>query len=196
MSNIPSNAMPHAGGTSTNTDDRRATQPTGTRSDDSSVSYGSGYTPGAQQSGSYSAETSTYSRQPDQYRENQYRTVDYRDRSSGSLMEKARDHKTGIALGVAVGAIAAAAIPFMFSGKKKSSENRDVDYSADVYVDNREAFGRQTQGRQTSERQTYASASGSDATTGSSTSFSGSGRSSESTGFQSDSGRTNGTQNR
>lgn len=38
------------------------------------------------------------------------------------LMERAREHKTGIALGVAAGAIAAAAIPFMLSGRKNSSE--------------------------------------------------------------------------
>jgi hypothetical protein len=38
---------------------------------------------------------------------------------SAALMEKAREHKTGIALGVAAGAIAAAAIPFMLS---RSSE--------------------------------------------------------------------------
>jgi hypothetical protein len=52
-------------------------------------------------------------------------------------MEKARDNKTGIALGVAVGAIAATAIPLMFSGKKKSGGRQETDYSADLYVENR-----------------------------------------------------------
>ena len=138
MSNIPSNAMPHAGGTSTNTDDRKATQPAGSHDDTSSVSYGSQYSDRARPSGGYSAQAGTSSRQPDQYRQAGYQESDYGSRNSGSLMEKARGHKTGIALGVAVGAIAAAAIPFMFGGKKKQQGTREADYSADVYVDKRQ----------------------------------------------------------
>jgi hypothetical protein len=119
MSNIPSSAMPHAGGTSDTSSDTRAST-----SGSSSASYGSGT----------SSASGTY--QPDTYR----REPSYSDRSQdrGGLMEKARDHKTGIAVGVAIGAIAAAAIPFMFSGKRKSSErDYSAQYDRDVYVDNR-----------------------------------------------------------
>ena len=43
-----------------------------------------------------------------------------RSGSGTTLMEKARDHRTGIAIGVAVGAVAAAALPFMLSGRSRS----------------------------------------------------------------------------
>ena len=73
-----------------------------------------------------------------------------------SVMEMARDHKTGIAVGVAVGAIAAAAIPFMLRGRSGGQRSRSQsesyplassgDFSAsasqasgtsDIHVDNR-----------------------------------------------------------
>jgi hypothetical protein len=45
-------------------------------------------------------------------------------------------------VGVAVGAIAAAAIPFMLSGRKRSNERRDYssDRRSDVYVDARDTW--------------------------------------------------------
>lgn len=106
MSNIPNSAMPHAGGTSTTANDT-------TKSSVKTSTYGSDDARGSQQGDTYYAD---------------------RSRRSGGLMEKARDHKTGIAVGMAVGAIAAAAIPFMFSGKKKSSGN-SAQYDSELYVD-------------------------------------------------------------
>lgn len=136
MSNIPNSAMPHAGGNSTKAEDgRQSTQNTGTRADNPTTSYGNQDTSRSQQSDINFAAGGPVSRQPDRDRE----TNSQRERSS-SVMEKARNHKTGIAVGVAVGAIAAVALPFMLSGKKKSSDRRDIDYSADVHVDNRDSY--------------------------------------------------------
>ena len=123
MSTIPNSAMPHAGGTTTN--ENSSSQ---NRSGSQAGSFGS-ETRGSSQSGFPSG--SSY-RSPESYS----RDADfYADRSRGgaSLMERARDHKTGIAVGVAVGAIAAAAIPFMFGSKRKSAQ-----YDREIYVDNRE----------------------------------------------------------
>lgn len=57
-------------------------------------------------------------------------------RNGTGLMERARDHKTGIAIGVAVGAIAAAAIPFMLSGRMRSGERGGTsgEQRSDLYV--------------------------------------------------------------
>lgn len=82
MSTIPNSAMPHAGGTASDTDTSSDYQNAGDTS--------------------FSDEGSRW--------------------DTTELMEMAREHKTGIALGVAAGAIAAAAIPFMLSGRKSSSE--------------------------------------------------------------------------
>lgn len=41
--------------------------------------------------------------------------------SGSGLMEKARGNKTGFAIGVAVGAVAAAAVPFLLSGRGNSA---------------------------------------------------------------------------
>jgi hypothetical protein len=134
MSAISSSDMP--GGSTINTDvSHDAAQMTGSGIDSSHSSYGSQYVPGVPLAGNSSAQSSSSARQPDRYAEGNYRT-----QRSGSLRDKARGHKTGIALGVAVGAIAAAAIPFMLSGRKKSSDRRDVNYSADVYME-RDKYG-------------------------------------------------------
>jgi hypothetical protein len=42
-----------------------------------------------------------------------------------SWMDKARDNKTGIAIGIGIGALAAAAIPFMLSDRSRT-EDRTV----------------------------------------------------------------------
>jgi len=108
MSSIPNSAMPHAGGgtTSSETNHNR-----------------SGSEHGYSGNGSYRS-PETYSRDADFFSD--------RSRSDMTLMDRARDHKTGIAVGIAVGAIAAAAIPFMLSGRRRSSE-----YDRDLYVDKR-----------------------------------------------------------
>jgi hypothetical protein len=134
MSTIPSSDMP--GGSTINTDvSRDAAQITGSGIDSSHSSYGSQYVPGVPPAGNSAAQSSSSARQPDRYAEGSSQT-----QRSGSLRDKARGHKTGIALGFAVGAIAAAAIPFMLSGRKNSSDRRDVDYSGDVYIE-RDKYG-------------------------------------------------------
>ena len=120
MSNIPSNTMPHAGGTNLSDDDgRKSTTTTGPR-DTHSATYGAAETPHAQQTDTRFEATGDVSRQ-----------------KTGKVTEKTRSNKTGLVVGLAVGAAAAAAIPFMLSKKKKSSERQDADLSADVYVDKR-----------------------------------------------------------
>lgn len=137
MSNIPNSAMPHAGGNSASAEDsRQATQTTGSRADSPAMNFDSQNNSRGQQSNTHHAQTGEISHQPDHYRE-----TNYAPQRSGSLMDRARDHK-GLAVGIAVGAIAAAALPMMFAGKKKSSDRQKVDYSADVYVDNRDRHAR------------------------------------------------------
>ena len=141
MSNIPNSAMPHAGGTSQNDAPSGSQQsnfaagPSGS----ANQSVGSGTSMQADDFSSQTMQGDRFSGQPlqqDRFAQTNYTA---RGRESGGVMEKARDHKTGIALGVAVGAIAAAAIPFMLSGKKKSNERRDYsdDRSGEIRVDTR-----------------------------------------------------------
>ncbi len=139
MSNIPNSAMPHAGGNSTggSSDSQQSNFANGP-SGSANQSLGSSTSAQADDFSSQSMQGDRFSGQPlqqDRFSESNYSA---RGRESGGVMEKARDHKTGIALGVAVGAIAAAAIPFMLSGKKKSNDRRD-DYSTagDLQVDTR-----------------------------------------------------------
>ncbi len=141
MSNIPNSAMPQAGGNSANNGSNAPQQSNFAGGPSGSASQNAGSST-SMQGDDYSRETAQgdrFSGQPlqqDRFAEANY-TV--RDRESGGVLEKARDHKTGIALGVAVGAIAAAAIPFMLSSKKKANERRDYspDYDRDISVDNR-----------------------------------------------------------
>lgn len=109
MSNIPSNAMPHAGGTTTAQDNNRNTI---------NANHG-----GNSRQSHYASETSL--REESTWRG-----------SGDSWMDKARDNK-GMAIGIAVGAVAAAAIPFMLSGRKKgagqtSSTRTGQQYDYDV----------------------------------------------------------------
>lgn len=93
MSTIPSNAMPHAGGTTTAQDNNRNTI---------NAHHDAGSAHHRDHGGTSLREESTW-------------------RGSGdSWMDKARDNK-GVAIGIAVGAVAAAAIPFLLSGRKKSA---------------------------------------------------------------------------
>ncbi|HEV2079953.1 MAG TPA: hypothetical protein VGR19_08690 [Allosphingosinicella sp.] len=141
MSNIPNSAMPHAGGNSTDSGSNAPQQSNFASGPSGSAGQSAGSST-SMQADDYSrgtAQGDRFSGQPlqqDRFSETNY-TV--RDRESGGVLEKARDHKTGIALGVAVGAIAAAAIPFMLSGKKKSNERRDysTDHDSEIRVDNR-----------------------------------------------------------
>jgi hypothetical protein len=81
MSTIPNSAMPHAGGTTSDSETGGNYQNAG--------------------DSDFSGESEGWNR--------------------SDLMERAREHKTGIALGVAAGAIAAAAIPFMLSRSSERS---------------------------------------------------------------------------
>ena len=129
MSNIPNSAMPHAGGTSTTGADTRNSQ--------QSSEFGAGASRGSTQETGFASSSGS---QPSDYRSDSFYSANQRD-SGTSLLDRAREHKAGIAVGVAVGAIAAAAIPFMLSGKKRSSEWRDYseDRRSDLYVDTRDS---------------------------------------------------------
>lgn len=146
MSNIPSNAMPHAGGPSANDDAHRGAtqttgqttgQATGAQAGSQSSGYAADTNVRSQQSDTRFAQSASYSRQPESHNEGSYQR-----QSGGSVLDKAREHKTGLAVGLAVGAIAATAIPLMF-GKKKNRDRQEVDHSA-VYVESRggQDFGR------------------------------------------------------
>jgi hypothetical protein len=70
-----------------------------------------------------------------------------RGRESESFLDKASDHKLGIAIGIAVGAVAAAAIPLLFAGKSKSSDRRG--YSEQQNADDIEYEGTASTGSRT-----------------------------------------------
>jgi len=136
MSNIPSSAMPHAGGQSNTTDSSSGS------STSSQFSSGQGATTMGSTSGQFSSgqgsSTTSSQYQPSQNfsgSESSYESSEstQRTRRRDTVLEKARDNKTGIAIGV-VGAAAAAAIPFLLSKRNKSKEqNREFP----VRVDNR-----------------------------------------------------------
>jgi hypothetical protein len=64
-----------------------------------------------------------------------------------TFFDKASDHKIGIAIGIAVGAVAAAAISLLFAGKSKSSDRRG--YSAQQNTDHIEYEGTRSTGWKT-----------------------------------------------
>lgn len=110
MSNIPTSAMPHAGTTSAMTE-------TGTNS-----------------TGSAAIETPRHDWGDADGGRGRYDDASSPARHEQSLKARLSNHKVAVA--VAAGAVTAAAIPFMLSARKKSSERRD--YPRAGYVEGRE----------------------------------------------------------
>lgn len=122
-------------GSTTTGDTPSSARPGGSSTLGSSGTYGSTHSGTGEVTRSYSSGTTAYSEKPiGNYGKR------YRPQSSESLMEKARDNKTGIAVAVAVGAFAAAAIPFLFSSKRKSSARPEGDTSMSTYRGNRDRY--------------------------------------------------------
>ena len=166
MSNIPSSAMPHAGGQSNTSDTSSGSSTSGqfssgqsgsTSGDATNGQFSAGQgasTSGGSSSGQFSGQSTSTTTGTSQYQpssqsqsqSSQYQPQSYssassyqsgetlqRTRRRDTVMEKARDNKTGLAIGI-VGAAAAAAIPFLLSKRSKSKEqHREFP----VRVDNR-----------------------------------------------------------
>ena len=150
MSNIPSSAMPHAGGQSNTTDTNSGSSSSGQFSSGQGATTTGGTGASGQfssgQSTSTTGQSGTSQYQPSQSQQSQYqpsqnfsgsassyegRETIQSSRRRDTVMDKARDNKTGIAIGV-VGAAAVAAIPFLLSKRNKSKEQyRDFPVSVD-----------------------------------------------------------------